>query len=364
MSRETSEEVVRMIFKSPSPMIKIEFQGGEPLLNWETVKHIIEYAEKQNKAARKGLEFVICTNMTAVTEEMLAYLRVHKVLVSTSLDGPKSLHDLHRIKRDGNSSYDDFIRNLPRVRSIVGHDACSPLLTVTKDHLPRLRSVIDEYLERGFSGIFLRAINPYGLAKTEWKTLGYTIEEFIDAYKDAFSYILEINKSGRRFIENYANLLLTRILTPFSTGFVDLQSPSGAGISGVIYDYNGDVFPADEARMLARSGDRSFCLGNVHSSDYMDIYGGMRLREITRHTCLEILPNCATCAYQLYCGSDPVRNYVECGDIAGHRPTSEFCKKNTQLFDFLFDFLKANDKATIDVFWSWISERDIKDVSL
>jgi His-Xaa-Ser system radical SAM maturase HxsB len=345
-------------------MIKIEFQGGEPLLNWEVVKHIIEYAEKLNRIASKYLEFVLCTNLTLVTEDILAYLRLHKVRISTSLDGPKPLHDLHRIKRDGNSSYDDFLRNLPLVRSVVGQDACSPLLTITRDHLPRLRSVIDEYLDKGFSGIFLRAINPYGIAKTEWTTLGYPIEDFVSAYKDAFAYILEINKSGHRFIEFYASLLLNRILTPFSTGFVDLQSPSGAGISGVIYDYNGDVFPTDESRMLARSGDLSFYLGNVHSSNYEDIFGGMRLREITRQTCLEVLPGCATCFYQLYCGSDPIRNYAESGDIIGHRPSSDFCKKNMQLFDFLFDILRANDKKTLDVFWSWITNRDIKDVSL
>ena len=47
-------------------------------------------------------------------------------------------------------------------------------------------------------------------------------------------------------------------MTPFSTGFVDLQSPSGAGIAGAIYYYNGDVYPTDEARMLAEMGDQSF----------------------------------------------------------------------------------------------------------
>ena len=42
------------------------------------------------------------------------------------------------------------------------------------------------------------------------------------------------------------------MLTPFATGFVDLQSPAGVGISGAIYDYDGSVYVSDEARMMAR----------------------------------------------------------------------------------------------------------------
>ena len=72
------------------------------------------------------------------------------------------------------------------------------------------------------------------------------------------NYIIELNKSGTNFIECYTTLFLSRILTPFSTGFVDLQSPSGAGISGVIYNYDGKIYPADEARMLSRMGDDYF----------------------------------------------------------------------------------------------------------
>jgi hypothetical protein len=73
---------------------------------------------------------------------------------------------------------------------------------------------------------------------------------------------------GKFFIEGYAELLLKRILTPFATGFVDLQSPAGVGISGVIYDYNGNVYISDEARMMASVNNHHFKMGNVNENTH------------------------------------------------------------------------------------------------
>lgn len=362
MTKETARRVVDTILECPSQSIKIEFQGGEPLLNLDTVRYIVEYAKEANEGIGKHIEFVICTNLALMTPDIIEFLKKHEVDISTSLDGPKDLHDLNRLSRDGSSSYDAFRDNLELVRSNYGPYACSPLLTITRRHLTRLREVIDEYVRLGFEGIFLRSLNPYGMAKSNWDDLAYPVEEFVDAYKDALDYIIEVNLNGRRFVDYYTTLLLTRILTPFSTGFVDLQSPSGAGISGVIYDYDGDVYPADEARMLARTGDRTFRLGSVYEDSYMDIFSGDKLHEITSSSCVETLPGCAWCAYQLYCGGDPIRSYVESGDTIGHRPTSDFCKKNSAIFDHLFKIIQENDPEIMDVFWSWITHRSLEDV--
>ncbi|MEO0250229.1 MAG: His-Xaa-Ser system radical SAM maturase HxsB, partial [candidate division WOR-3 bacterium] len=363
MSRDTARAVVDVIFQTPSPAIKIEFQGGEPLLNWAAVREVVEYSERVNRGYRKHLEFVLCTNLTLLDHEKLSFLRDHRVMISTSLDGPRDLHNRHRIARDGSSGYDLFRDRLALVQQ-TGGAACSALLTITRDHLGRLREVIDEYIDCGFEGVFLRCVNPYGRARSAWEQFSYPVEEFIEAYKDALDYILYLNKRDRRFTEYYTALLLTRILTPFSTGFVDLQSPSGAGISGVIYDFDGNVFPADEGRMLARMGDDTFKLGNVHIDSYEDIFGGDKLRQLTAVSCLETLPECAWCAYQPYCGADPIRNYVESGDVIGHRPTSDFCKKNKAIFDHLFGLIRKNDSEVMDIFWSWVTNRPLDAIRL
>jgi uncharacterized protein len=362
MTLDTAQKVVDMVFRSPSPTIKIEFQGGEPILNWQIVKKIVRYAESLNRSRRKSLEFVLCTNLALVDKSILKFLRNHRVMISTSLDGPKQLHDLYRISRNGMSGYDLFKEKLELTRNFVGQDTCSALLTITKSNINHLRQVVDEYLGLGFNNIFLRAINPYGRARSRWQNIGYSMEEFLEAYKDTVKYIIQLNLEGKRFVEHYTALLLQRILTPFSTGFMDLQSPSGAGISGALYDYDGEVYPSDEARMLARVGDKTFSMGNVHRNKYEDIFDGPLIHKITHASCVETLPGCASCVFQMYCGADPIRYYAETGDIVGHRPTSEFCKKNMAIIEFLFEIIRKNDDRIMDVLWSWITNRSLEEI--
>jgi len=362
MSLDTAKKVVNMIFRSPSPTIKIEFQGGEPILNWRIVRKIVEHAESLNRHVQKGLEFVLCTNLTLINENILKFLKNHQIMISTSLDGPKEIHDMHRVSRNGESGYDLFKKKLGLARNFVGRERCSALLTVTKSNINRLREVVNEYLDLGFNGIFLRALNPYGRAKTGWEKIGYLTEEFLEAYKDTMEYIVQLNLKGKTFIEFYTALLLQRILTPFSTGFMDLQSPSGAGISGAIYDFDGEVYPSDEARMLARIGDRKFSMGNVDMDRYEDIFNGSMIHKIVQNSCVETLPGCASCVFQMYCGADPIRNYVETGDIVGHRPTSDFCKKNTGIIEYLFEKLRKNDDDVMDVFFSWVTNRNLEEI--
>ncbi len=48
MTKQTAKNVVKTIFQSPSPCVKIEFQGGDPSTDFPLVKYIIEEAEWQN----------------------------------------------------------------------------------------------------------------------------------------------------------------------------------------------------------------------------------------------------------------------------------------------------------------------------
>lgn len=363
MSWDTAKKTIDMIFQTPSMDIKIEYQGGEPLLNWDILKQSVLYAEFLNKIAKKKLGFVICTNLMQISDEQIHFCKKHNIEISTSLDGPKHIHDCNRKSRIYDSSYDAFVKNSTRVKSIMGKDGCAPLLTITKSNLHNLKDVIDEYVNQGYNTVFLRALNPYGNAIQNKSDLDYSTEEFIEAYKGALEYIIKLNKMGTSFVECFATLFLSRILTPFSTGFVDLQSPSGAGISGVIYNYDGKIYPADEARMLARMGDDYFCMGTVND-EYADIFNGKIIRDIVYNSCVETMPVCSECVYQQYCGADPIRNYLETKDIMGHRLTSGFCKKNKMILDYLFNLLRNADEETLDIFWSWITRRPYKEIKL
>ncbi|MDR1313049.1 MAG: His-Xaa-Ser system radical SAM maturase HxsB [Deltaproteobacteria bacterium] len=355
MTSETAFKIVDMVFRSPSRHPKIEFQGGEPLLNWTVIRDTVKYAERKATETGKEASFVVCTNLTAVTLDQLSFLRDHRVSISTSLDGPQCLHDMCRKTRQGGATHAGFESKLELARGVLGNGSVNALMTTTAHTLGRMGEVTDEYLRLGMNGIFIRSLNPYGFAAEDARTLGYASESFVDCYLKSLEYIFELNRNVY-FPEYFASLLFSRILTPYPTGFVDLQSPSGCGISGAIYDYDGSVFPSDEARMLARMGDRHFFLGNVLNDSFEDIFAGKKLRALTAGACVETTPCCARCVYQAFCGTDPVRNYLETGDELRSMECSPFCAKHKGVFNGLFRILKENDPFKLDVIWSWITK--------
>lgn len=357
MTKKTAKNIVKCIFESPSPCIKIEFQGGDPSTDFEMVKYIIEEAEWQNLFKKRDLGFVICTNLTLLDEKMVKYLKKHNCLISTSLDGPKDLHDKNRPLQNKELDHHQlFERNLKMIRTIWDdNESVSALMTTSRYSLGRFKEIVDEYVRLGFSSLFFRALNPYGFAKEHKDKIAYPVEDFVQNFKEGLDYIIELNKKGTFFVEGYSALLLKRILTPFATGFVDLQSPAGVGIAGAIYDYDGSVYVADEGRMMARFKNYYFRLGNVIENTHQEMFNGEKLHSILNNACTECLPECADCVFQPYCGADPVRNLSEQGDIVGHRPTNEMCKKNKAIIHYLFELLKKKDSEINRVFWSWIN---------
>lgn len=354
MGKDVAQHVIDMIFSAPTTNPKIEFQGGEPLLNWSVIEDTVIYAEQCAEKTGKKVEFVICTNLTLITKEQLYFCRDHNIALSTSLDGPEYLHDACRKTKSGGGTYHVFLEKLELARHILGHDGVDALMTTSAISLEHLQDVIEEYVQRGMNGIFIRSLNPYGFAAEQAASLSYSTKDFAEKYLQALDFIIQLNHKVF-FPEHFATLLFSRILTPFPTGFVDLQSPSGAGISGVIYDYDGSVFPADEARMLARMGDRHFCLGNVTKDTYQDIFTGKKLKNITMQSCVETTVPCAWCVYQAYCGTDPVRNYLESGKESRNMAETPFCIKHRLIFDGLFQRLRQADSKTQDIIWSWIT---------
>jgi len=362
MDAPTARKGVEIAFQSPSPQIKIEFQGGEPLLNFDIVKVIVEHAELLNEHYKKHVEFVLCTNLISLNENHLKYIKEKGIIISTSLDGPADIHNSFRKMRNGNGSYEYVVPQIELAIETLGRDKVSALMTVTPANVHRLKDVIDEYLRLRLPYIFIRKLNPFGYAYKN-ALFDYSVQDFIINYKNAIDYLVKINLGGTFFPEVFTSIMLSRILTPFSTGFVDLQSPAGTGISGVIYDTNGDVFVSDEARMMHRTtGDKIFCIGNVNNNSWCEIFCSPTLKNIIRSSCIDALPGCSWCVYKPYCGGDPVRNYLTQGDMIGYRPNNDFCHKHKTIFNMLFEYLFDNNSDVEDVFWSWLTNRTIYDI--
>lgn len=349
MSRYHIDKGIELMFKSPNPNLTMEFQGGEALLAFDNIKYAVERAKPIAKELNKNLTIVICSNLALLDDEILEYCKQHHILLSASLDGPKFIHDTNRHKPHA-SSYDLTIQGINKAREVLGHDRVSALMTTTKLSLDYPVEIVDEYFNLGFQGIFLRNISPYGFALRTDKAK-YDTEKFIDFYKTALNRILEINRSGHFFTEDLARIFLIKMLTPFNVGFVDLQSPAGLINGVIVYNYDGTVYATDESRMLAEQKDFTFKLGTLDDT-YEDLYFGEKAQEISVVWVNESLAGCSECAFQQYCGADPVHNHATQGDMYGFRPSSDFCKKNMEIIEYLMELLHS-DEETRKILEGW-----------
>jgi His-Xaa-Ser system radical SAM maturase HxsB len=362
MSLDTAKKSIELMMKSPARYVTLEFQGGEPLLAFDLIRQIVPIAKKRADDLGKSMDIVVTTNLANATNDMLRYFRDEEIIISTSLDGPAFIHNTNR-PRPGNDSYELAVRNIERARSVLGVNKVAALMTTTQLSLQHPIEIIDEYVRQGFHSIFLRPISPYGFAVKTAKKTGYQLDEFLNFYRVGLEHIFNINRGGYSLAEVYAKILLTKILTPYGTGFVDLQSPAGAGVNVLVYNYDGDVYATDESRMLAEMGNFTFRLGNVRTHSHREIFTGDAFLDLAAASCNQSLPGCSDCAFQPYCGSDPVFNHATQGDIFGHRPTSDFCGRNMTLIKHFVGLILKQDPEIMRIFLAWIHDSSLREIS-
>jgi His-Xaa-Ser system radical SAM maturase HxsB len=340
---ETAKKIVELIFQSPSPFLAIEFQGGEPLLNWPAVKFIIEYALEKNKKEKRKLELRLVSNFTLLDEKKMNYLFKKRVIFCTSLDGPEKLHNQNRMWLGGNS-YKVTINWLKRLlKEYKKYYIYQPgaLTTITRFSFPYWKEIINEYLKLGLDSVFLRPLTPLGMAKETWREIGYSTEEFLEFYKKSLDYILKLNLEKKvRFREITATNMAAKILTEQDPNYFELRSPCGAGIGQILYNYDGKVYTCDEGRML---GEETFCLGDIKKMSYNDIISHPTVKSLCLAACLDGL-TCDSCVYKPYCGTCPILNYAGSGNIFPQLPNSSRCQIYQGIFDELFQKIKESDR--------------------
>lgn len=351
MSSETAERGLDMAFRSPSRQIKIEFQGGEPLLNFGLIEEIVERAERRNQEEQRNLGFVIATNLALLEDSMLEFCARHNIYISTSLDGPADLHNKNR-PRPGRDSWERAVEGIRRVREALGVDHVSALMTTTRASLDRAREIVDCYLEQGLRGIFLRPLSPYGFAIKTKSYSAYDAERWLDFYREGLAYILELNRRGVEMREYLSAVILKKMLINTEPGYVDLTSPAGIGIGAIVYNYDGSIYASDEGRMLAEMGDQTFCLGHLERDAYEQVMGSEALLAPLEESFAPSAPMCSDCAFEPFCGSDPVYHYATSGDFVGRKPESDFCRRNMAIFKHLLH-LYDNDEFARATFLDW-----------
>lgn len=130
MSWEVAKKAVEYGRDNSGEEFAVSFYGGEPLVQFELMKKVIEYSKKI--MPDKKLSFSFTTNLTLVTKEIAEYVAsIPGMSVLCSLDGPEDIHDAYRVMVGNRGSFEKAIQGLKLLVEAFGETAKERLLINT-----------------------------------------------------------------------------------------------------------------------------------------------------------------------------------------------------------------------------------------
>jgi His-Xaa-Ser system radical SAM maturase HxsB len=336
-------DVLRFIDGLDADDVKIEFQGGEPLLRVDLLEAVRSFCREKFREAR----FTVCTNLQNVGSRELAFLEDEDTWTSTSIDGPLAVHDHQRTQHKARAA--EFFRNLEALLRRVGVGRVSALPTVDIFNPPDFDELIDTYEGFGFRSIYLRPVNYQGFARRipprgdeagRWNALHAA---FLDHLIDRNS------RTGRVVEEFYFSYCLRRVLQAGHDSHVDLRNPALLGTDYVVVDFDGRLYPTDEARMLARIGQVDLSIGSVAEG-----INAKRVALLNANATNSFDPDCIHCPYQPFCGSDPIDDLSRYGRVDRSRAGTWFCDRQLALFDRVMRLIYSRDEKELFSLRHWV----------
>jgi len=310
--------------------LKIEFQGGEPTVRLDIIQEIVEFCDDNNIQA----EYIICTNLSTLSDDLKKLLERTDVYISTSIDGSLDTHTKYRTKDTAISS--KVAGNYQLVKALYGDSKINALPTIAAQDFETIRSLIDHYIEMGQKNIFLRPINYQGFARKKFTESNKQYQSWLVNYRRALEYIFKYNFTAEHPITEVGfEVVAKRIFTPTHNSHVDLRSPNFAGVDYIVVNYDGALYPSDEARMLSRIGHVDLCIGNILTGVNKE-----KLNDFNWNQLNEIHEDCLHCAYKPFCGIDSIDDLSRYDRIDSIKRETHFCATQTNLFNFVFEQLE------------------------
>ena len=324
--------------------LKIEFQGGEVSLRPDMISAVAEIAERHCSE----FEMVACTNLVEISPEFEAFFDRSNFYISTSLDGnaeAMSSNRTHSLEAaEGN------LKNIKYVIDRYGIEKISFLPTITDHTKNSPEELIDLYAALGASGIFLRPVNHMGFARKQHEEAEYEFDAWKPFFIRSLEHIKSINQE-RYFEEVYVADLVRKIFTGGGGAFIDFRSPSAFIRDMAVIDFDGTIYPSDEARMLTRIRHVDLAVGTLFS--------GLDEEKITTLNSValnETHPDCIHCAYMPFCGVDLVDDLSRYKRVDLPKSRTWFCNKQMFFFDWIFEKIHTNDADWIPIFSRWIHQ--------
>lgn len=333
MDEKTLKRVLEFIFRSPSRQIRIEFNGGEPLLHKDIIRRAVLYTEELNNKYKKQYQISIVTNLTLMTDDFLDFIAQHstKISVYVSLDGPEAVHDWNRkFAYNHTGTYKKVTAWLYRLKA---RDIRVVLLMViTKHSLAYWKEIVDEYVKWGMTSFYLKPLECAGYAKKKWDEIGYKAGEFTEFWQKCVDYTFSLLEKGIIIMDYNLLFGLQNILSERNTGFLDFTSPCGLIRGQLVYNEYGDIYCCNLAKIFSE-----FKVGNVYDdADYESILNSKKAKKLILSSMVEGY-YCDSCAYKPFCAICPVSYYAKDGNSPIKLNRTGHCSRHRAMYDYIFD---------------------------
>lgn len=132
-------------------LVRVEFYGGEPLLNISGFMYAIEYINEKMKQLNKKVRYFVITNGTLINGEILEVLKINKVTVTLSIDGDRESQNVNRRLLGNQDSYDIVVQNLHRLLDL--NVRVLARITMTQGNVKRLFNSVVSLWEAGIDEV-------------------------------------------------------------------------------------------------------------------------------------------------------------------------------------------------------------------
>lgn len=230
--------------------LEVDFFGGEPLMNWDVVKQLVEYGRSLEEPNNKKFRFTLTTNGVLLNDEIMEYLNKEMSNVVLSLDGRKEVNDNMRPFRTGKGSYDLIVPKFQKLADSRNQTDYYVRGTFTRDNLDFSEDV-KHFADLGFKQMSIEPVvgpeeDPYSIRE---KDLPQIMEEYD---KLALEYIKR-EKEGNGF--NFFHFMIDLNQGPC---VYKRLSGCGSGTEYLAVTPWGDFYPCHQF-----VGDEDFLMGNV-----------------------------------------------------------------------------------------------------
>lgn len=280
--------------------LEVDFFGGEPLMNWDVVKRLVEYARSVEKERNKNFRFTLTTNGVLIDDDVIEFANKEMSNVVLSLDGRKEINDRTRVDYAGNGSYDKIVPKFQKLVKARGGKNYYMRGTFTHAN-PDFTNDVFHMADLGFTELSMEPVvckvdDPAALTKED-------IEVVKQQYEILAKDMLRREKDGKPITFYHYMIDLTG-----GPCIYKRISGCGSGTEYMAVTPWGDLYPCHQF-----VGDDKFKLGDVWHGVTNDT-----LRDDFRSCNVYARKECSDCWAKLYCSGGCAANaYHATGSIKG-----------------------------------------------